>query len=140
MTNKSKTKVNINADLEHYAAGRSPRGQKSYNNGDEVAEALQGMESDLLFGVADKFLGDNNFRQDYEQLNEGMLRMALGNRFRGQIRRIDNENADEIETLKEAGKKIPARLNKTGLDLFNTAVKPFVKERNKRQQEATQAA
>jgi len=115
-TDNAEPKVKINRD--RYKATKTATGQKSLNNGDEVAAVLEGLHVDELFKIGEDVLGED-FAEKYAKLNVGMQRMNMGNRLRAKVRTID---ADKKNEGKEGG----------GLATLTKAAKPFAKERDAR--------
>lgn len=71
-------------DLKNYKKTKTASGGTSYNNGDEVAEKLEGKDLDAVYATVAKALKieEKELRAKYKHLNVGMQRMALGNRMR----------------------------------------------------------
>lgn len=71
-------------DLKSYKKTKTASGSTSYNNGDEVAEKLEGKDLEAVYALASKTLkvDEKELRAKYKHLNAGMQRMALGNRMR----------------------------------------------------------
>lgn len=71
-------------DLKSYKKTKTASGGTSYNNGDEVAEKLEGKDLDAAYSIVAKALKveEKELRAKYKHLNVGMQRMALGNRMR----------------------------------------------------------
>lgn len=71
-------------DISHYEKSKAPGGGTSYNNGDVVAQLLEGKDLDACYGIAAKKLKveEKELRAKYGHLNLGMQRMSLGNRLR----------------------------------------------------------
>ena len=88
--NESATKISV--DKDKYETSRTATGGKSLSNGDKVAKALEGMNSEEVYAVADNLIEGNDFRDKYAHLNVGMQRMNVGNRIRGFVGKRDKEN------------------------------------------------
>jgi len=73
---------------ERYTKTTSYGGETSYDNGDEVAELLRGLEPQEVCAVADTALGaDAGYHQSrYGHLNPGQQRMNAGNRIRAALK------------------------------------------------------
>lgn len=71
-------------DLSRYEKVKTAAGGVSYNNGDEVANLLQGKELDAVYKTvaAKTKVEESELRKKYKHLNAGMQRMNLGNRLR----------------------------------------------------------
>jgi hypothetical protein len=71
-------------DISKYEKSKAPGGGTSYNNGDAVAERLQGKDLDAVYEIVAKALkvDASELRKKYKALNVGMQRMNLGNRLR----------------------------------------------------------
>lgn len=71
-------------DLTKYIKVKTAAGGTSYNNGDAVAERLQGKSLEEVYTIAAKALKieEKELYAKYRHLNVGMQRMALGNRMR----------------------------------------------------------
>lgn len=84
-------KVSIVVDRSKYVKTKT-----GLNNGDEVAQALEGKDLDTVYAfVADQTaVSEDELRAKYGKHNPGMQRMFLGNRLRGKI------NADKKATEK----------------------------------------
>ena len=124
--NESATKISV--DKDKYETSRTATGGKSLSNGDKVAKALEGMNSEEVYAVADNLIEGNDFRDKYAHLNVGMQRMNVGNRIRGFVGKRDKENEKIAEfnaNLKEGVDAKPV-LEDAG-KLFDAAVVP-VKE------------
>ena len=115
-TDNAEPKVKINRD--RYKTTKTATGQKSLNNGDEVAAVLEGLHVDELFKIGVEVLGED-FTEKYAKLNVGMQRMNMGNRLRAKVRTIDAEDKNKD---KEG----------VGLGVLTKAAKPFAKERDAR--------
>lgn len=119
--------ISIRVDREKYTTSRSAAGGKSLHNGDTIALALDGLNTDETYQLADKLIADNDFRERYAKLNPGMQRMNVGNRLRGFI------NADEANL---------AKLDKAVGPLHKVAAKraaALTKERDDRAKAAAKA-
>ena len=101
----------VNVKREAYQKTRAASGATSLHNGDNVAEALEGMTNDEIFQVAGK-LFDEDLGKRYSNLNPGMQRMNIGNRLRGFCRKGDDEQAKFNKAVgpvrKAADKRIKA--------------------------------
>ena len=111
---KKEPAVRINRD--RYTATKTASGQKSLNNGDEVAATLDGLNIDELFKIGVTML-EEDFTEKYSKLNVGMQRMNMGNRLRAKVKTIDADEKNE---------------DGTGLKKLQKAASPFVKERDAR--------
>jgi hypothetical protein len=71
-------------DISKYEKAKAPGGGTSYNNGDPVAEKLQGKDLDTVYDIVAKALKCEvkELKSKYKHLNVGMQRMNLGNRLR----------------------------------------------------------
>lgn len=71
-------------DVSNYVKAKAPGGGTSLNNGDAVAEKLQGKDLDEVYGIVAKALKVEvkELKSKYGKLNVGMQRMNLGNRYR----------------------------------------------------------
>ena len=71
-------------DVSSYVKAKAPGGGTSLNNGDAVAEKLQGKELDQVYEIVAKALKVEvkELKSKYGKLNVGMQRMNLGNRLR----------------------------------------------------------
>ena len=71
-------------DLSRYNRTKAPSGGVSYNNGDAVADLLDGKSLEQVYEIAAKKLkvDEKELRAKYKNLNVGMQRMNLGNRLR----------------------------------------------------------
>lgn len=71
-------------DLSRYEKAKAPGGGTSYNNGDAIAEKLQGKDLDAVYDIVARALKVEvkELRKKYGALNPGMQRMNLGNRLR----------------------------------------------------------
>jgi len=114
----------VDVDREKYQTVRTASGSKSLNNGDDVANALQGMNVDELYEVATKFLGED-YREKYSNLNIGMQRMNLGNRIRGHVTKLNKTNASELAKVKE-GEDAPVQV--TGEKQLENAIAPVAEK------------
>jgi hypothetical protein len=119
----------IQIKRENYETSRTASGGKSLCNGDEIAKACEGLTHDEMYEIADDFLvfpegKEVDLRDKYKDLNGGMQRMNLGNRFRKRVADIDKANDALIADGKKPGK--------SGIDKFETVVKPHAKARDVR--------
>jgi hypothetical protein len=73
-----------------YVAHKTAEGNKSYDNGDNIAQQLRGMSLDEIYAKASKDLGitQKALHEQYDKLNVGMQRMNLGNRIRGAAKKL----------------------------------------------------
>ncbi len=94
-------KTTIRPDTSKYQAGRSSTGSKTMNNGDEVAQALDGLTLDEVKEVAEA-MGVENVDK-YDHLNIGQRRMSLGNRIRGRQKACTTELAALEKAAAEDG-------------------------------------
>lgn len=64
---------------------RTASGRPVYDTGDKVASILRGKTLDEQYAAAAKVLDQSakSLRKQYEHLNPGQQRMAIGNRMRG---------------------------------------------------------
>lgn len=124
--------VNINRD--RYVTTRTASGGKSLSNGDEIANALQGIAVDDLYVICDKLVPENDYQKKYSKLNVGMQRMNLGNRLRGFVTKRDAENVAIQAAADKDGKD--AKLKNAGIDAVIKAAAPARKVADKA---ATQA-
>ena len=71
-------------DINKYTKTKAPGGGISYNNGDAVAEKLEGKTLDEAYALTARTLKteEKELRKQYSHLNVGMQRMTLGNRLR----------------------------------------------------------
>jgi outer membrane biosynthesis protein TonB len=71
-------------DLSKYQKAKTAAGGSSFNNGDSVAEKLEGKTLEDVYGIVAKALKveEKELRSKYKHLNPGMQRMTLGNRLR----------------------------------------------------------
>ena len=74
-----------------YTVSVAPSGRKSLNNGDEIAEILEGRDAKEVLVIAEQLLGleAGELQVKYERLNVGQKRMNGGNRIRSAIKRGD---------------------------------------------------
>ena len=74
-----------------YQSCTSASGRKSLNNGDDVAQFLDGMTNTEVLQAAERILGfeDGELMERYAHLNTGAQRMNGGNLLRGAIKRED---------------------------------------------------
>ena len=73
-----------------YHATTAASGARSLNNGDEVAQALAGLDEKAVMALADMWtpLPDGQkHAEKYERLNPGSQRMNAGNKLRGAVKR-----------------------------------------------------
>lgn len=83
------------ATLERYKPGYKPctaySGASSQNNGDPIAEALEGKDPGEVMAWAEKLLGmkAGSLNERYERLNPGQKRMNSGNLVRNAVKRGD---------------------------------------------------
>jgi hypothetical protein len=121
-------KTVIQPDTSGYSKARSASGSMSQHNGDIVANSLRGMSVSQVASVAAGLIPDATLEQllaKYEHLNIGQQRMALGNRIRGAIARINRTNNALVAKTVE-GEKPPAVV--CGEDRLVTLSKPIRKE------------
>ena len=93
-------KVTVNADRTKYQASRSAAGKKSLNNGDPVAEVLDGLSLDAVHALGKKLLKEDT-AEKYQHLNDGMQRMNVGNRLRKFVK-SGEEGEDNLGQLQDA--------------------------------------
>ena len=106
-------KTQVVADRSNYKETRSASGAKSLNNGDPIAEGLDGMTIHELFNVGQKVCGED-FKPKYAHLNVGMQRMNVGNRIRGAVTKLNKAGAKPVE-----GETADPE---AGTNLFNKAI------------------
>ena len=77
---------------ETYKPSVSPSGRKSLNNGDPIAQILEGRDADEVLAIAEQLLElkEGELVARYENLNPGQRRMNGGNRIRSAIKRGDH--------------------------------------------------
>jgi len=145
----------VNVDRSKYNDAKSASGSKSLNNGDVVAIGLQGLTTDETYEVAGKFLtfpitvskakiaDIDEAKKAYSGLNDGMQRMNLGNRIRGQIAKIDKGNEKALADAKKGKdgevdvKAVEKAENAvTGEAKLTKILSPFVKAVAKREVDA----
>lgn len=82
-------------NLPTYVRAYSANGNHTLDCGDPVAEKLRGKSLDEVFEIAAEALGESvaALRARYNHLNAGMIRMNLGNRIRGALRKAMKEGA-----------------------------------------------
>lgn len=101
----------IKPSTENMTKGKSANGSPSFNNGDIVAEGLQGQPLEVAYAIANEFGLDVNGK--YDHLNPGHQRMVLGSRLRKAIK--DQEKARTLDAEANNGlSNMPS-----GEDLFN---------------------
>lgn len=92
---KAKSDATGPAVLREYAAQyhkdtekKTVNGNPSIDNDDEVARKFRGKDLDAVYALTAKALGltEKELRDRYKNLNLGMQRMNLGNRFRAALR------------------------------------------------------
>lgn len=81
-------KDQLKAHSENYTKHKMEDGRTVIDNGDEVAEALRGMDLEEVYKYAAKTLKQPlaELKAKYEHLNKGQQRMNLGNRLRKAVR------------------------------------------------------
>ena len=81
-----------------YQATTAYSGRASLNNGDAIAEFLEGMEPIDVMKAAEQILGLENGElvARYENLNPGQQRMNAGNRLRAALKRGDIKPEDLV--------------------------------------------
>ena len=131
MAKAKQKEATVAIDREKYTSAKSASGSKSLHTADAVGEGLAGLTLDEVTDVANKFIPGENWGKKYGHLNDGMVRMNLGNRIRGQITKL-NKVADKAEA---DGKKRPVD-GDTG---FTKVVAPFRKAADKRASDAAKA-
>lgn len=94
-TTTEKPQVRIRAKLDKYTVVAAASGRKSYDNGDQAAEALRGKPLDEVYATVLKAINVERKANDekvmtlkelkgrYDHLNIGHQRMCLGNLLRG---------------------------------------------------------
>jgi hypothetical protein len=139
----------IKIKRENYVTARTSTGGKSLHNNDDVAQGLAGLNVDELYQISGKFLAFPlkvskvaiedvaELESAYEKLNVGMQRMNLGNRIRARVTKIDVENGKAAEADVKAEK--PVKERKSGADKLATILAPFVKARDKREDDEAKA-
>jgi colicin import membrane protein len=101
----------IKPSTESMVKGKSASGSPSFNNGDVVAEGLQGQPIEVAYAVATEFGLDVEGK--YDHLNPGHQRMVLGSRIRKAIK--DQNKARNLDAEANNGmSSMPF-----GEDLFN---------------------
>jgi len=82
-------------NLPTYVRAYSASGNHTLDCGDAVAEKLRGKSLDEVFEIAAETLGESvtALRAKYSHLNDGMIRMNLGNRMRGALRKAAKAEA-----------------------------------------------
>lgn len=85
------TKVVVKPDTSDYTKAKSAAGGQSLHNGDIVARALAGATLGQAYTLAADVMKVEvaELEDKYKNLNDGMQRMALGNRLRGWIAKTD---------------------------------------------------
>jgi hypothetical protein len=83
----AKIMAKIKPNSENMVMGKSYSGTRSFNCGDEVAEALAGLTPDDLTEVAIRSGIDHT---KYGSLNPGHRRMVIGAALRKRVRDMDN--------------------------------------------------
>lgn len=94
---EASTKATIKVDREKYQTTRSASGAKSLNNGDQVAELLNGLDVEAVHDIGSEAL-ETDTREKYAHLNGGMQRMNVGNRLRGFVNKAP-EGEDRLAYL-----------------------------------------
>lgn len=115
--------VRIAVKRDNYKSVRSASGAKSLNNGDIVATITEGATLDELHVLGTNFLGEDT-TDKYGHLNPGMQRMNIGNRIRGQIRKVDADNVKAMAKFEKDSKENPelqAPELTSGEDMFKAA-------------------
>jgi len=134
----------VKVDRTKYQKGRSPAGKTSLNNGDDVAQTLEGLSAEDIYAITEKLKGFyptkakgktaesvDELRELYKPLNIGMQRMNLGNKIRTWVRKRD----EEVAKAEAEGKKPPM----PGLEALQKAAAPFRKELERRIKEEEKA-
>ena len=104
----AKGKQQMAKTLAKYRAGYVPSltadGRKSLNNGDELAELLEGLDHWQVAAVAELVLdlGIGFLAEKYARLNNGQIRMNSGNRIRAALKK----GTIEIEAVAKAAKSL----------------------------------
>lgn len=82
---------------EKYTTGVTAEGRKSLNNGDDIAELLEGMDAMAVMKMAEQLCGleAGELVAKYEHLNNGAKRMNAGNRIRAFAKR-ENLSVEEV--------------------------------------------
>lgn len=82
-------------NLPTYVRAYSASGNHTLDCGDPVAERLRGKSLDEVLEIAAEVLGESvtALRTKYSHLNDGMIRMNLGNRMRGALRKAAKAEA-----------------------------------------------
>jgi len=83
--------VRIKPKLENYVNGVSGSGKRTKNCGDEIAQALDGFTLEEVRKVASDMrdIPVKELVAKYEHLNDGQIRMNLGNLIRGAVGKLD---------------------------------------------------
>lgn len=92
-----KAKLSLKIKNDNYVAGVSATGAKTYNNGDDVALMLTGVDVPTLLKVTEEITGEE-IGDKYGHLNVGMQRMNLGNKIRAFLKK----NPEKVGSLKTA--------------------------------------
>ncbi len=127
----------VKINREKYVPTRSASGAKSLSNGDEIAQALEGLGLEALYAIADKLIKDNEFKAKYGHLNVGMQRMNIGNRLRGFVGKRAKENEKIAAKAVEDG--VEPKLKKDGLESLLKVTTPFQREAQKLAEAAAKA-
>ncbi len=85
-------KTVIRPKVDNYVAGVSGSGKVTKNNGDIVAQALNGLTIENVVSLAEDVCGEDHSGK-YRHLNVGQQRMNLGNRIRGAVAALNKANA-----------------------------------------------
>ena len=72
---------------DDYVTGKSASGNRTFNSGDSVAKAVEGLDIDALLKVASKLTGRNDLEGKYDHLNIGMQSMNLRNVIRAYLKK-----------------------------------------------------
>lgn len=74
------------------------QGTKSLNNGDPIAKMFEGKDLMEIYEIGSKQLDTTigALREKYCHLNPGQIRMNIGNRIRGKIRKEEREAAEML--------------------------------------------
>lgn len=130
MTDKKEVTIEPTKD---YTPSKTASGSQSRHTGDAVANALVGLTLAEVYGLAAEVMEVevSELEDKYGHLNDGMQRMNLGNRIRGEIGKINRQCEKD-----RAAKKI---VGPSGEALLEEFVAPYHEARDKRDTEAAEA-
>lgn len=116
-----------------YTPSKSASGSQSRHTGDTVATGLAGLTLDEVYALAAELLEVDvkELREKYDHLNDGMQRMNLGNRMRGEIGKI-NRQCDKDKAAKKP-------VGPSGESIFEEFVAPYHEARDEREAAAAAA-